>query len=153
MVSTKCGFDSVPGGAAGQDLLTTNGPTLLVDIVFDPTFKSVPHPPPQVGVGRIHALVDTGAVESCIDSVLAAQLNLPVIDRTKISGSYGSHVVNVHLAQIFVPSLNSWLYGKFAAVHLAAGGQWHRALIGRTFLQHFTMIYEGRTGTVVIHND
>jgi hypothetical protein len=28
-----------------------------------------------------------------------------------------------------------------------------QALIGRTFLQNFTMIYEGRTGTVVLHND
>jgi hypothetical protein len=29
----------------------------------------------------------------------------------------------------------------------------HRALIGRTFLQQFTMVYEGRTGTVTIHNE
>ena len=57
MVSTKCGFNGVPGGASGEALLTTNGPTLVVDIVFDPTFKGVPHPPPQAGVGRIHALV------------------------------------------------------------------------------------------------
>lgn len=97
--------------------------------------------------------MDTGASESCIDSMLAAQLNLPIIDRSRISGSQGSHVVNVHLAHIFVPALNAWLIGKFSAVHLAAGDQWHRALIGRTFLQHFTMIYEGRTGTVTIHNE
>jgi hypothetical protein len=45
------------------------------------------------------------------------------------------------------------VYGLFAGVNLAAGGQPHQALIGRTFLRHFTMIYEGRTGTVTITND
>jgi hypothetical protein len=29
----------------------------------------------------------------------------------------------------------------------------HYALIGRTFLQHFTMIYEGRMGTVMLSSD
>lgn len=38
-------------------------------------------------------------------------------------------------------------------IDLAAGGQAHLALIGRTFLRNFTMVYEGRTGTVTIHND
>jgi hypothetical protein len=38
----------------------------------------------------------------------------------------------------------------FAGVHLVTGGQIHWALIGRTFLQHYTMVYEGRTGTVTI---
>ena len=48
--------------------------------------------------------------------------------------------------------LNFTIYGMFAGVHLVAGGQIHRALIGRTFLQHYTMVYEGRTGTVTISN-
>ena len=42
--------------------------------------------------------------------------------------------VTVHLAQIYVPSLDFTVYGRFSAVHLAAGGQAHQALIGRTFL-------------------
>jgi len=42
------------------------------------------------------------------------------------------------------------MYGAFAAIDLIAGGQWHHALIGRTFLQEFTMVYEGRTGTVTL---
>lgn len=56
-------------------------------------------------------------------------------------------------AQIHVPSLVFNHYGQFAAVDLAAGGQRHAALIGRTFLQHFTMMYEGRTGNVTLGND
>lgn len=153
MASAKCGWDSAPGGASGQLMLAAYGPTFIVDIGFDPAFKGVPHPPPAPGLGRINALVDTGAAVSCIDSMLAAQLKLPIIDRNLISGSQGAHVVNVHLAQVFVPPLNFWFYGRFAGVHLAAGGQWHRALLGRDFLMHFTMTYEGCTGTVVVHND
>jgi len=38
-------------------------------------------------------------------------------------------------------------------VDLIAGGQAHYALIGRTFLQSFTMVYEGRTGTVTLSNN
>ncbi len=42
------------------------------------------------------------------------------------------------------------MYGLFAGVHLVAGGQSHKALIGRTFLRSFTMIYNGRTGAVTL---
>ena len=59
----------------------------------------------------------------------------------------------MHLAQIHVPSLNFTIYGAFAGVHLKTGGQIHQALIGRTFLQNFTMVYEGLTGTVTISKD
>jgi len=151
MPETKCGFDSIPGGASGQELLVFYGPTILVDIGFDPNFNpAVVGPPPIPGMRGIQALVDTGATESCIDSLLATQLNLPIVDRRPIAGVGGQHTVNMHMSQVVVPSLNFRLYGMFAGVDLAAGGQVHRALIGRTFLQNFTMVYEGRTGTVTI---
>jgi hypothetical protein len=98
----------------------------------------------------VTALVDTGAGESCIDSLLASQLNLPKIDKRKISGSAGEHEVDIYMAQIHVPTLGFTIYGAFAAVHLEAGGQRHKALIGRTFLRNCTMVYEGRTGNVTI---
>ena len=56
----------------------------------------------------------------------------------------------MHLAQVRIPSLGFTIYGAFAGVHLAAGGQPHKALIGRTFLRAFTMVYKGGTGTVTI---
>jgi predicted aspartyl protease len=146
MTSTKCGFDDQPNGAKGNMLLCTHGPTLLVNIGFDPVFDplAVPITKPNIPAEHIHALVDTGAGESCIDSALAMVLNLPIVDRKTVSGSAGAHDVNVHLAHIHVPLLN------FCAVDLAAGGQAHLALIGRTFLQHFTMTYDGKTGTVIL---
>jgi predicted aspartyl protease len=119
-------------------------------IGFDPNHnaQAVPVPAPNIPNRTFPALVDTGALESCIDSGLAMQLNLPIIDRRPISGVHGVGTVNVHLAQIVIPSLNFVLHGAFCAVDLIAGGQAHHALIGRTFLQNFTMVYEGRTGTV-----
>jgi predicted aspartyl protease len=152
---TLCGFNSVPGGASGIELLIAYGPTLMVDIGFDPLYNptaavlALPVP----GLTGIEALVDTGATESCIDNLLATQLNLPVVDRRPIAGVHGTQLANMHLAQIHVPTLHSTIYGMFAGVDLVAGGIPHKALIGRTFLQNYTMVYEGRTGSVTIHND
>jgi hypothetical protein len=153
MVQTKCGFDDLAGRAPGSHLLVFHGPTLFVAVGFNPQFVPTGVNPPNPAALTVQALVDTGATESCIDNLVAAQLNLPIIDRRQISGVHGANTVNMHMAQIFVPSLAFWIYGVFAGVDLAAGGQVHRALIGRTFLRNFTMIYEGRTGTVTIHND
>jgi predicted aspartyl protease len=152
MAQTKCGFNDSATGR-GQDFLVRSGPTLFVDVGFDQAYQgpqagSVPVPAER----GVRALVDTGATSSCIDSALATKLNLPVIDRQVISGVGGQHTVNMHLAQIHVPTLNFTIYGSFAGVDLIAGGQEHHALIGRTFLQHFTMIYEGLTGTVTLFN-
>jgi hypothetical protein len=149
MPETLCGFNDIPSGASGGEQLAAWGPTLIVDVGFDPNYK--PEQPwvlPAPGITGIHALVDTGAGESCIDNLLAGQLNLPIVDRRPISGVHGAHMVNMYLAQIHVPTLTFTIYGAFAGVDLAAGGQIHKALIGRTFLQNFTMVYEGLTGNV-----
>jgi predicted aspartyl protease len=151
MATAKCGFNDIPGGAPASELLVSIGPTLLVDIGFDANFRPPPDPNiPIPGIKGIHALVDTGATESCIDSMLATQLALPIVDKRVVSGVGGPQEVNIHLAQVHIPSLNFTIYGNFAAVHLAAGGQPHKALIGRTFLSRFTMVYDGKTGDVAL---
>jgi predicted aspartyl protease len=155
MPTTKCGFDDGPA-ARGRDLLIGAGPTIFVMIGFDPTYDpagDVKVRLPLLPQQQLPALIDTGATESCIDGGLAMRLNLPIIDRRRVGGVHGAGEVNVHLAQLHIPSLSSTLYGPFCAVDLIAGGQAHHALIGRTFLQHFTMTYEGRTGTVTLSND
>src|SRR5262245_34519160 len=154
MARTLCGCNDSPG-VSGRDLLVGHGPTLFVRIGFDPTYdpQAVPLGIPKLPPQPLPALIDTGATESCIDSGLAMRLNLPIIDRRSVSGVHGAGAVNVHLAHVHIPSLVFTLYGPFCAVDLVAGGQAHHALIGRTFLQGFTMIYEGRTGNVILHND
>jgi hypothetical protein len=154
MPTTKCGFDDTPG-VPGRDLLSLHGPTVYVSIGFDLNYdpQAVPLRPPNLPQQLLPAFVDTGASESCIDSNLAMRLNLPIVDQRPISGIHGAGLVNVHLAQIHIPSLAFTIHGPFCGVDLIAGGQAHHALIGRTFLQAFTMIYEGRTGTVTLSND
>jgi predicted aspartyl protease len=151
MPTTKCGFDDISGGASGADQLTTWGPTLSVDVGFDPAYdwKTATGPPATTANG-ISALVDTGAGECCIDSLLAARLNLPIIDKRMMSGIHGPREVNMHLAQVYIPSLGVTINGAFAGVDLLAGGQLHSVLIGRTLLRHYKMTYDGSTGQVEI---
>ena len=148
MTSIQVGFDN-SGNVSGKHLLERYGPTSYVHIGFDskfqpgqshPNLPDVPHP----------ALIDTGATESCIDSALAVELKLPVVDRQTVSGVHGANEVNFHLAQIYIPQIPITIYGIFAGVHLTAGGQPHKALLGRTFLRNVTMSYVGTTGTVEI---
>ncbi len=149
MPETNCGFKDSPG-TSGSLLLVANGPTLFVDIGFDPNFNPAAPGPPVPGIKSQWALVDTGATESCIDNLLAATLNLPVVDRRPIGGVGGVHEANMYLAQVRVPSLDFTQYGLFAGVNLSEGGQRHRALIGRTFLRRYTMVYNGVTGSVTL---
>lgn len=141
MARALCGFNSSPG-APGHLHLVLHGPTLGVQIGFDAAYNPQnPNLPPTLPQHLIEALVDTGATESCIDIGLAMSLNLPVVDRRTVGGVAGAHDVNMHLAHIHIPALRFTIHGLFAGVGLQAGGQRHQALIGRTFLQGFTMIY------------
>jgi hypothetical protein len=147
-VETNCGF--VDGdGVRASDLLVRLGPTLKVDLGFDPRYDGAkPNTLPVLPLANAWALIDTGASISAIDSGLAMDLQLPIIDEVEISGVGGTTVFNKHLAQIYVPSLNFTFFGSFAGVTLANGGTQHLALIGRDFLRHFVMTYDGPTGAV-----
>jgi predicted aspartyl protease len=153
MAQTKCGFNDAPDGTPGSNLLMIFGPTLFADIGFDSHYWSQTNQPPISSIQKVQALVDTGAAESCIDNVLAVELNLPIVNRRSISGAHGSHPTNIYLAQVHIPSLKFTIHGEFAGVDLIAGGQIHKTLIGRTFLRHFTMVYEGTTGGVTLFNE
>ena len=145
MPSVECGFGADPTS------LVRFGPTLNVLIGFDADFRLDVHAiRPELSQANYHALVDTGATESCIDSIVAASLDLPIVDRIAVSGVHGSQEVNVYLAQVVCPDLDHLMYGRFAGVRLQAGGQVHGALLGRTFLRQFFMRYNGETGSVVI---
>lgn len=152
MRKALCGFQDHPDGQ-GKTLLVQYGPTLQVQIGFDPDFRAGTDKKVTLPESLYPALVDSGATESCVDSALAKALNLPIVDEEDRSGAHGSHKLNIHLAQIYISELDFTIFGQFAGVHLIAGGQPHYALIGRTFLQNFTMVYEGNTGTVIISKE
>lgn len=147
MLEVECGFPQADHARAS---LVHIGPTISVRIGFDVNFRVQPQSRPDLPERTYPALIDTGATESCIDSELAALLELPIVDRAPMAGVDGSAQFNLHAAQITIPSLNFHIYGRFAGVHLRAGGQSHQALLGRTFLQRFKMAYNGTTGSVVI---
>jgi len=140
MQKLECGYPNEP------DFLIFFGPVLKVRIGFDPKFRDGARP--NLPATEHAALIDTGAFASCIDSTLASTLGLPVIDRRLVSGVHGEGEVNVHLAQIYIPSLKFSTKGPYAAVHLHAGGQPYGALLGRSFLRFFTMTYDGQKGAV-----
>ena len=146
MPTTNCGL-------GGPGRLILHGPVLAVEIGFDPSYQDEVPTRPDLPATHSPALVDTGATESCIDSDTALMLNLPIVDRQEIGGAGGLAEVNVHLAQIYIPALRFTINGRFAGVHLTSAGLPYHALLGRTFLRHFSMHYDGRTGAVIISND
>ena len=124
------------------------GPSLFVNIGFDPTYK--PGKTPIAGVSNVEALIDAGAKISCIDEPLAIQLGLPAVNKRRLGGIGGIHIATMYMAQVQLSGLPFTIWGNFAGVQLAATGSNYKALIGRAFLQYFTMLYEGQTGTVIL---
>ena len=99
---------------------------------------------------NIAALVDTGAEACCIDSAIAARLQLATVDRVQMIGVHGGQLVDTFLAQLHVPMLRLTIQGAFAGVPLENAGLPFQAVLGRTFLQYVTMTYDGRTGSVIM---
>lgn len=134
----------------GPDLLVDSGPILQVQIGFDPRYRIGASLKVELPPTLYPALVDTGATECCIDTALAVSLGLPVIERGEVAGVSGRMTVDHHLAQIYVPELDFVVVGRFAGVELLAGGLPYRALVGRTFLRHHHLTYDGPRGGVTI---
>jgi hypothetical protein len=149
MRTTACGFTNL-GSITGSQRLAFYGPTLMVDIGFDPSYHASSKSPPNPSAKDVGALVDTGATSSCIDATLAMQLQLPIVNQVKVSGVHGAKMMNVHMAQVYVPSLPHLIWGAFIGADLTGGGQPHRAIIGRDFLRHFKMTYDGSSGLVTL---
>jgi predicted aspartyl protease len=108
--------------------------------------------PALPNIENVPALIDTGATMSCIDDQLAQQLGLPLINQVQSPGVHGSAPLNVYLAYLLIPSLSVAQTGEFIGANMAAGGQFHRALLGRTLLQNMLLVYDGRSGSVKLAN-
>lgn len=157
MPIVECGFPSTPNPA---DTLVLTGPTIRVDIGFDLNIitagAAAAGVPPPAAAGpvslmqNVPALIDTGAYQSCIDEDLAQQLQRPLINQAQSSGVHGPGMLNVYLAYISIPLLGTTQAGQFIGAKLNAGGQPHKALIGRMLLRDTLLVYDGRHGTVRI---
>ena len=154
MPTIDCVSPDLPDRGVRRALLAEAGPTIPVQIGHDPGFDEYADLKPVVPPDLYPALVDTGASGNSIDNELAVALGLPVVEyAVTVSGSVGEHTTNVYLAHIHIAELSRTIAGRFTGVALAAGGQLHRAIIGRSFLQDFVLHYDGRTGLVTLSDD
>jgi hypothetical protein len=148
MPSTPAGFKSGRRGEDPADLLVRLGPTIQVDIGL--RSRSAAGEAPDLPEKRVKALIDSGAGGDCIDDELARRLNLPIHDEGEISGVGGRHRAFVYTARIYVPKLDRLLFQPFTGVKLSEGEQWHRVILGRSFLRNYRLAYDGTTGQVDI---
>ena len=147
----ECGFlDS--GGDSGSEKLAAIGPTLNLHVGHDPENWVGQSLRPDLPEVILPALVDTGASKCSIDAA-AERLGLPVAYPGTVSGVGGEAQALIYWAQLRVPQLDIQFTGLVAGIALNSSQQTHQALIGRDFLRHFTMVYEGRTGSVKITSD
>jgi predicted aspartyl protease len=103
-------------------------------------------PQPVTGM----ALVDTGASTTCIDDVLAQNLGFPVIDVVQMtSASHAGTEANVYPIQMeIVGSPIRVNVPRAIGANLTPQGI--VALIGRDYLQHCTLFYNGFTGEITL---
>lgn len=70
-----------------------------------------------------------------------------------MAGVHGSREVTMYYGQMYIPSLHWVIAGNFAGVQLASEGMPFHALIGRHFLRHARLTYDGPTGSVTLNID
>ena len=139
MPSSECGF----GGDA--EALASSGPRLNVIVVALAAGMTVRD------TRFVSALIDTGATSSVIDERLAQELGLPRIGFHSFYGVSGLDTRPTYLTTILATSLQYTVHEPMGGVDLSGGN--YQVLLGRDFLKHFTMFYDGRTGMVVVSND
>ena len=103
-------------------------------------------PKPATG----NALIDTGASTTCIDEAIAQQIGLPAIDVVSMaSASHASTQQNVYPIQMqIVGSPIRVEVPRAIGANLQPQGI--VALIGRDYLQHCTLHYNGITGEITL---
>ena len=134
-------------GAPGQNAderkknFVVQGPRLNIILLSPDTPDHVRTP--QTMVQR-EALIDTGATSIVIDRRTSRQLKLPAVDSKSISVVGGKVEAIVCSGIIEVPELG---FRKMMPIYAVSGTFSAPVLLGRSFLSHFQMTYDGPTGT------
>ena len=150
MLIADCGFRD-GSFLSGAERLVQCGPTLLVNIGLDPEYKYAESGSAfNSDIMQVPALVDTGAIFSCIDDDLAQSLGLPLVDRRVFSMLNGVRECNAYLAHIVVPALSLFQHGILYGLTFDEIDRPYLAVIGRTFLRDMVLVYDGPTGSVRI---
>ena len=133
-------------------VLMVEGPFIGVTISIADSFsqqliqQGKPIPPPETG----RAILDTGASGTCIDDSIAQKMGLPVIDRGNMgSTSHQSTPCNIYPILLVVQGTQIRInVARAMGANLSSFGI--IALIGRDFLQHCTLFYNGIRGQVTL---
>lgn len=141
-MAANCGYADAP---QGRRLLHYHGPNIEVHIGLDPTWEEGQQRAPRSDRSNLRGLIDTGAEDSCIDSALAIEIALPIINQRRVGG-VGSIKVDVHQAQVHIPRLFYTLHGPFAAIPGLMDRIHYPVVLGRAFLRDCVLTYEGCTG-------
>ena len=136
----------VKEGKADVDSLLRYGPTAEVVVC---SFE-IPKKIEEMKSKTVHALIDTGASQSMIDSHLAEQLGLVPVDKAMVAGVGGPKEHTMYLTRILCFMLEVEQYGKLLAADLKDGGIEHEVLLGRDFLSSTIMIYDGIRAQVTL---
>ena len=139
---------SVPSGL----VLQQHGPVVQIVLSIAQTFaepllqQGIALPSPISGNG----LLDTGASTTCIDDTIARQMGLPPIDVvTMASASHSSIQQNVYSIQMQIVG-SPIIVQVPRAIGASLQSQGIIALIGRDYLQHCTLNYNGLTGAITL---
>jgi predicted aspartyl protease len=117
--------------------------TLADQIASELIKRQEPVPAPVSGL----ALIDTGAISTCIDEETAKQMQLPVVNVVNMaSASHACTKANQYPIKLQIAGLPMFFNSTATAAPLKIQGL--IALIGRDLLQHCTLIYNGSLGQI-----
>ena len=93
-------------------------------------------------------LIDTGAGDNFIDPALAERLELELVEEcVMVEGLGGEFCGGRYTAQIFLPDFGLTHRGDFIG---GGFGKEPLVILGRPFLRHHRLVYDGRTGQFTI---
>ena len=151
MPTARLSLPLLPGLPSWAALLL-HGPTLPVLVGYDFGVGSAGSAPGNVPATPALAMIDTGADANCVDENLAIRLNLPRVGDSVVTAAQGPVAANVFRGQLFIPDLDWTIEGRLLGVSYGVEQQWS-VILGRTFLQHCVMNYDGRSGEVTVSTD
>ena len=145
-MGADCGYADAP---QGRKLLEYHGPRIGVSIGLDATWTKDQPRAPRPDKSNLAALIDTGAQYTCIDSALADEIRLPVVNKQRVGG-VGLLTVDVYNGQIHVGLLRYTIHGPIAGIPGLEDRIHVPVVLGRAFLRDCKLVYDGRSGEVTI---